>query len=294
MLKQLLTLAFAIVVYGGLIYIGDLSTIIEHASLINTTDLSLALLFLLLALFFEFLRWLLYMKELRISLPVKRHLGIFLSGLALGFLPSKTGELIRYHLLKKQNIRLSESVPVHFVSNITNLLVILILSSPVLFTLNVPAAFIILILIVLFLVSIQNPKYHIKIIDYLYKKTGFNPLKTLAQSFRSAKKLMQHHFQAIFYTVLSYISMAGIFYIIKEALGIQASIILIFSFYLISLILGVISMLPGGIGAVEGGSIVMFSQLMSTSDAISLVLITRLFTLWLTTAIGAVSLQRNI
>ncbi len=294
MLKQILTIAFAIVVYGGFIYVGDLKTILDHASLIKATDILLALLFLLLALFFEFLRWILYMKELKISLPVKHHLGIFLSGLAFGFLPSKTGELIRYHLLKKQDIRLSDSVPVHFVSNITNLMVILILASPVLFRLNVPAAFIILTVVVLFLVSIQNPRYHIKVIDYLYKKTGFHPLKALAQSFKSAKKLMQHHFQAIFYTLLSYISMAGILYIIKEALGIQAPIALIFSFYLISLILGVISLLPGGIGAVEGGSIVMFSQLMSTTDAISLVLITRLFTLWLTTGIGAISLQRNI
>ncbi|MGM5487315.1 MAG: lysylphosphatidylglycerol synthase transmembrane domain-containing protein [Nanobdellota archaeon] len=293
-MRLVISTIFIILMYAAVLYLGDTSAIVTQIARLDATDLILGTAFTILALFFEFLRWAAYMRDLHVSLPLTANIRIFLSGLAFSFLPSKSGELMRYHLLRKENIRLATSLPIHFISNMTNLLVVALLASPILIELS-PLAFIITIALVLvFFVSLQAPLY-IHIGKWLHKKTRIRIFKELVVAIKAARKLMhpKTHLIALLTTTLSYLSMAGVIFVVRQALGIETPLFILFSLYLLSLIIGVISMLPGGVGAVEGSAILFYSQFMDQSNAISLILMTRFFTLWLTTIFGAISLLHH-
>ena len=66
------------------------------------------------------------------------------------------------------------------------------------------------------------------------------------------------------------------------------------STYSSSLIIGALSFIPGGLGVAEGSLIGLFSfQNIDFSEAIVIVVLIRLFTLWLSTIAGFVALKTS-
>ena len=81
-------------------------------------------------------------------------------------------------------------------------------------------------------------------------------------------------------------------YLCAVGLGADLSFLLVVFVFATSSLIGVLSMLPGGIGAVEAGLAVQFRVLAGLSDGVAgaLTLVIRLATLWFATLVGIAGL----
>tara|TARA_Y100000310_G_C20635940_1_gene791167 strand:+ start:793 stop:1548 length:756 start_codon:yes stop_codon:yes gene_type:complete len=232
------------------------------------------------------------MHKLGISLSLFKNLAIFSSGLALGFLPSKSGELVRYYFLKKENVSLSTSVPVHFVSNITNFVVVLLCATPILFIFGKEKIFFIAVGILLLLyTSFRKPILYLKLLRFIRNKTKLNFIQNIEKTLISSKKLLDVKGLLISFTltVFHYMAIWLILFFILRDLS-DTSFFLTVSIYSLSLIAGAISMIPGGIGVIEGGNIAMLSFFMDPVIATTFILVVRFFTFWIPCFIGFIFL----
>src|SRR3712207_3031807 len=96
-------------------------------------------------------------------------------------------------------------------------------------------------------------------------------------------------------TVISFLSWGleclGV-YLCAVGLGVEKDFLLVVFVFAVSSLLGVLSMLPGGIGAVEAGLALQFRAVTELSAGVAgaLTLVIRLATLWFATLVGVVGL----
>ncbi len=206
-------------------------------------------------------RWMLFLKYLKINIGIKNSFGIYFAGMAFGITPAKVGELIKSQILKnKYSIAISKTAPIIFVERYYDLFGIAIISFAVLLFLNFEI-WIVLIPGYETIHVLLSPKIFIKTI--LLSKAAW---------------------------IVESIGVFFIFQAFNSSLDF-ANILFIFAS---STLLGGISLLPAGIGVIEGG---MLAQLLlhdiDYSFALCLVLTVRLFTLWMSVIIGFISLKFN-
>jgi uncharacterized protein (TIRG00374 family) len=81
-------------------------------------------------------------------------------------------------------------------------------------------------------------------------------------------------------------------YLCAVGLGAEASFLMVTFVFAVSSLLGVLSMIPGGIGAVEAGLALQFVRLagISSGVAVALTFVIRLATLWWATLLGILGL----
>ncbi len=80
-------------------------------------------------------------------------------------------------------------------------------------------------------------------------------------------------------------------YFVFCAFGVHASIIVIAEVFIISCLLGMIPLLPGGLGAVDGSMVLLYSAAGITSSiSAAVTVVERLISFWMVTALGAICL----
>lgn len=292
--KVILSIFFSIIIYGLIISFFGPKSLFTTIQKVPLSDIILAIGLVILSLVFEFFRWNYYLKQLKIKIKLKRNIAVFLSGLSLALLPSKSGELVRYAILKKDNIPFNKTVPIHFISNITGFAVVLGYSLPIILIMGNLNLFLISILIVsIFFFSLMKPGIYLTILDVIQRFTGMKIFASLKEGIISSKKLLKLKDLVItlFLTIIYHGILGWAFVTIARNFEITVPLYIAFSIYSISLILGVLSMLPGGIGAVEGGSLIMLSRYMASDSAVVLIILMRFITLWITMVIGVVALN---
>jgi glycosyltransferase 2 family protein len=287
--RNILVIAATIIVYGIIIgYFGP-DDIFQAFAKVSLADFIIAVFFVLLSLAIEFLRWHYYLNQLKIDVPVGKSANIFLSGLSLGFMPSKSGELLRFFILKKEGLSLFRTIPIHFVSNLTSLFVSLVVASPIfLFYGNKDIFFVYISLIILFLLSLRYSDRVVLLLSLIGKKIGKGFISRIRKAVQSSKVLLKTKALVISLslTFIYYFCIFISFYFISRNFDMRVPVYLAYAVYTLSLIAGVISMIPGGIGIVEGGSIAVLSSYMDEPSAAALILLVRIITLWMTVFIG--------
>lgn len=286
--KLLWAIIFSIILYlAAILYIG-FDEILLVLSNFNLYYLPVILIFLIAGLLVEFSRWHYYLNILNIKISLKHSFLIFFAGLSVHFMPAKSGEFLRSYLLKNLNkIPPPKSLPIPFVSNILVFLFAAILSLPLILSFNMGWSLVIMLtLLIVFVAIIKNKKFVFLIakLPILNKYT-----KEFTPFYHSTNKLITPKVLIIssLITLLSSLLTYSIFYLVLRALGVEINLIHALSIYAFSLIVGALSMLPGGIGAIEG---TIFALLLifgvSSSIATVATLLVRLFNLWFVTLLG--------
>ena len=77
---------------------------------------------------FRYFRWCYYLRVLRIDIPAKLNLLVFLSGLAMSVTPGKAGELVKCYLLSNRTgVPVARSAPVVVVERLVDVISVIIL-----------------------------------------------------------------------------------------------------------------------------------------------------------------------
>jgi len=242
----------------------------------------------------RFFKWDHYLKLLNIKLSRSESFSIFMSGMIMTVTPGKFGEVLKSYLLKKVNhTSISKSSPIILAERITDLLAFCLLAGIGSYSLHkgekVITAGLVVIGLIIFIIG-RKPTF-IAILNF-FKRIPFvaKHSSKLERAYDSAANLLALK-NILFPTIISipsWFSECLAFYFILSGLGCEVTLFKATFIYCISTIIGALSMLPGGLGAMETsmtGMLILAG--VKKSSAVAGTILIRCFTLWFAVITGA-------
>jgi len=298
--KQLLVIIVAsIIVYSVFLILSDFNKLSEKILDFKIEFLPIILplvSFGWLALYF---RWTILLKNSGYQLPHKKNFQIFLSGFPLSITPGKIGELLKCQLLK-ENFGTPRKItaPIILVERLYNAVGIIIISifGILYFDFSGIVILIVTCILVGIFLTLRSKKLFSNIIEKTYK---IKFLSKFSDSFTDSYDVINHSIKPKIFVISSVLSAiywlleSIAVYFILQSFGIDlfeiSDVILI---YTTSIIIGVASFVPGGIGVAEGTLIgLLTANDLAFSTAVSLTIFIRIFTLWYSVFVGFIALK---
>lgn len=288
----------AISLYVGFVVFSDISILLEKFKNFDFIYLLFSLLLIFISYLIRGIRYDYLLKKININLPLKQSVTLFFAGLALGITPGKFGEVIKSSFLKRRyNQSLSKTVPVVFVERYFDLVGIVIIAIVGVWFVEIQKTEILtaFFLMVIVLVVSRQRKLIIPILDR-FKKIPF--LKNFSNNFLEMYDTIHSLLSFRIYTKSTGLSITawllesiGVFFIF-QGFGIDLSFETVVLIFVISSLIGAISMLPGGLGITEGGMIgLLLFQGIDYTEAFSVVLLVRIATLWYSIMLGLLGMK---
>ena len=285
--------------YSIFLSFSDLNLISDQLANFKIEFLPPILILVTISWFILFARWQILLKNSNIIIPLKSSFGIFISGFALQFIPGEAGEFLKVQLLKnKFNITRSKTSPIIITEMLYNAIGLVALSVTSIwffeFTIYIFVVFSILLVLLFYLIN--NKKYFLKIINKFLKIRFFKKYAEatsesleIIQNLTKGKVLVYSVTLSIFFWFIECIAI----HLLLSSFGINTiELLALIPMYTSSIILGVVSFLPFGLGVFEG-SLAGFLSLhgIHLSISLTIVILARIITRWYSVFVGLVALK---
>jgi uncharacterized protein (TIRG00374 family) len=297
--KLLLIIVCTISLYAAFLIFSDLKQIYEKIYSLKSVYYLPILVIAPLSWFVLFLRWHLLLKNLGINIPKKDSFKINLAGYALSITPGKVGELFKAHFVKtKFGISQKNVMSVVVAEQFYTLMGLTIVGSiGILYFKFAPYVMIASASFLVFIIIALSSSLVFKKSSNLISKIPI--LSKYSSQFPDSQVVIKSCFKKPIFVHATALSV--IFWILESLivylvlLSFDLSTIQFFnltSMYATSIIFGVISFLPLGIGVVEG-SLAGFLTLQGVNVTTSLIVVImiRIFTRWYGVSIGLFALK---
>ena len=288
-----------VIFYSIMIIIADVPKIQEHLKDFKIEYLPLILGLVFSAWMLVFLRWHVLVSNLGYDVPLKSNLTIFFSSMALGMTPGRVGDLFKAQMLKsRHNIPRTKTAPLVIIERYNDLVAAVLVSSIGILYFQ-PAAYIMGVISIFVLIGFiiaSSKKLFTKLFSELSKiRFASKFVEPMSDSFD-----VLHSSTRGRVGILSIILSCGHWFLVSLAVYLillaydidSVSIFEIIPIYLSSVVLGAVSMIPGGIGVAEG-SLAGFLNLLvdDISITVPLSIIIRILTLWTSVIVGFIFLK---
>jgi len=297
--KFLIIIIITIIIYAVFLFISDFNLVYEK--IINFKIIFIPVILSLVSLnwLVRFYRWHILLKNSNIHVPIKNNFIIYLASLSLSITPGQIGELIKSEFLKKQfKIPRSKTLPIIFIEKFYDLMGVLIASiigvwyfEGGLYLISIGIILLVLIFVLIFsrnifekvLLLICKIKFFSK-----YQKNFLESYNVLRNSLKSKIGLKSVILSFTFWVI------QGIaVYCILLALGMnELNFLIAISSNAISVLIGALSFVPGGLGVTEASMGGLLSlQGIEIGFALIAAVIIRIFTSWYTVVAGFIALK---
>ena len=299
-LKKILIVGISVIgLYSIFLSFSDLNLISDQLANFKIEFLPPILILVTISWFILFARWQILLKNSNIIIPLRSSFAIFISGFSLQFIPGEAGEFLKVQLLKnKFNITRSKTSPIIITEMLYNAIGLVALSVTSIwffeFTIYIFVVFSILLVLLFYLIN--NKKYFLKIINKFSKIRFFKKYAEatsesleIIQNLTRGKVLVYSVTLSIFFWLIECIAI----HLLLSSFGINTiELLALIPMYTGSIILGVVSFLPFGLGVFEG-SLAGFMSLHGIHISISLtiVILARIITRWYSVFVGLVALK---
>jgi uncharacterized protein (TIRG00374 family) len=242
----------------------------------------------------RFFRWTYYLRVLKVSVPTGINAAIFTSGLSMAISPGKLGEVLKSVFVRRaSDAPIARTAPAVIAERATDGTGMVLWGFLGAFALNLPPWTMLLFLAVAAfgIAVLRSRRLSLKAERGLAKLPLVYRFAPHMRDFTGASNELLGTRPLVIGTVISFLSWGlectGV-YLCAVGLGVHKPFLLIVFVFAVSSLLGVISLLPGGIGAVEAGLYSQFVAVanLSTGVAGALTLLIRLATLWFATLLG--------
>jgi len=257
--KILIVVIAVIGLYAAFLIASDINTISSKISDFKIEIIPVILLLVTSGWFVIFFRWHLLLRNAKIFIPIKDSFLILTSGFALTIIPGKVGELVISQLLKtKFGIARSKTVPIVILELFYQAIGIVTLSFIGIwyFELGVYVLGFFMAMLVFAFVLLSSRKAFNKIVSLLGRRKFTSKfVEPLSSSYDAIKNGIrgQITLYASGLSILFWLIEAISIYFILLAFGVEAiGFLTIISTYTTSIMLGILSFLPIGLGVVEG------------------------------------------
>ncbi|MDF2702914.1 MAG: hypothetical protein K0S10_1860 [Rubrobacteraceae bacterium] len=293
-----LALALGVAVYLGLAVVSGFGSLASALENFNLALVPLILGLVLLSYAGRFVRWLYYLKILKVSLPLSTNAAIFASGLSMTISPGKLGEVLKCVFVRQASgaavARTAPAVVAERATDGTGMVAWGFLGA---FALGLATGTMVVFLAVaaLGIAVLRSKRLSLLAERTLLKLPLLNRLAPHLGEFHASSNELLGTRPLVVGTAISFLAW-GLeclaVYLCAVGLDANLAFLLVVFIFATSSLAGVLSMLPGGIGAVEAGLTGQFIAIagLSTGVAVALTLIIRLATLWFATLVGIVGL----
>ncbi len=246
----------------------------------------------------RFFRWLYYLKILKVSVPLGINAAIFAAGLSMTISPGKLGEVLKSVFVRQASgapvARTAPAVVAERATDGTGMVAWGFLGA---FALGLGPGTMILFLVIaaLGIAVLRSKRLSLLAERVLIKLPLVNRFAPHLHDFHASSNELLAPRPLVVGTLISFLSWGleclGV-YLCAVGLDADRPFLLVVFVFAVSSLVGVLSMLPGGIGAVEAGLAGQFVALagLSAGLAVALTLLIRLATLWFATLVGIVGL----
>jgi len=297
--KILIVVIAVIGLYATFLIYSDINTISSKISDFKIEIIPIILLLVTSGWFVLFFRWHLLLRNAKIFIPVKDSFLILTSGFALTIIPGKVGELVKSQLLKtKFGIARSKTIPIVILEQFYQAIGIVTLSFFGIWYFELGAyvlGFFTAALVFVF-VLLSSRKAFNKIVSLLGRRKFTSKLvEPLSSSYDGIKNGIKGPITlyASGLSILFWLIEAISIYFILLAFGVEViEFLTVIPTYTTSIMLGILSFLPMGIGVVEGTLTSFFTMHgIDISLALTIVVVIRLFTRWYSVSFGFIALK---
>jgi uncharacterized protein (TIRG00374 family) len=291
--KILILALLAAAVVVGLSAYGDFRSVGQRLASFPIHYLSAAVALAALNYLLRFMRWSYYLRMLRIDVPLRLSLLVFLSGLALSITPGKVGELVKaYFLRNRAGVRLASSIPAILMERLTDVVSVVLVGLIGLALLPVSVRWILVVVLILcglstwFLVSRSNER--------LFRLPVLRRWRDEVELSREGLRTLtapRPVVVALTLGFLAWLSEGLAFWLILHGMDFNVSALLSIPIYAAATIVGAITTLPGGLIGTEGTMLALLQQAQVPRDGASAAtLLIRLVTLWFAVGVGLIAL----
>ena len=222
---------------------------------------------------------------------------IFLAGYSMIMTPGGIGLIIKSYLIeKKYGHKISKSIPLVFAERFYDVLAVQVIILTTIFSFFLEISIILSIVCIsglsLTIFLIKNKKFNYIIIKIATKLKILSDNQDEQQKFLEGLQII---FESKLFLKISMIIIAIaffegiIFYLIFQIFGINIGYIESIQTYFTSMLLGSLTLLPAGIGAIEGIFVILLSEKnISLHLATSVILFMRFISIWLLAVIGII------
>lgn len=289
-----LALALGAAVYLILAILADLDELAAALDNFNYALIPVILGLVALSYVGRFFRWTYYLRLLKVSVPTGINAAIFVSGLSMTISPGKLGEVLKSVFVRRVSgapiARTAPAVVAERATDGTGMVAWGFLGA---FALKLPPwTMLTFLAVAVFGIAVfRSKRLSLAAERILSKLPLLNRFAPHLRDFHGASNELLATRPLVVGTAISFVSWGfeclGV-YLCAVGLGADRPFLLIVFVFAVSSLLGVVSMLPGGIGAVEAGLYGQFVAVanLSTGIAGALTLVIRLATLWFATLLG--------
>ena len=297
--KILIVVIGVIGLYAAFLITSDVSTIYDKISYFKIEFIPIIALLVISGCFALFFRWHLLLRNAKIFIPVKDSFLILASGFALTIIPGKVGELVKSQLLKtKFGIARSKTVPIVILEQFYTAVGIVVLSFFGIwyFELGVYVLGLFTAGLIFTFFLLSSRKTFNKILSLLERRKFTSRfVEPLSSSYSAIKNGIRGPITiyASGLSILFWLIEAMSVYFVLLAFGVETiGFLTIISTYTTSIMLGILSFLPLGLGVVEG-SLAGFLTVhgIDVSLALTIVIVIRIFTRWYGVSFGFIALK---
>ncbi|MGD8414652.1 MAG: lysylphosphatidylglycerol synthase transmembrane domain-containing protein [Candidatus Latescibacterota bacterium] len=291
--RFIFSLILGLFVYVGLAVFGDVRGVAESLRQFNWWMLPAIFGLALGNYAFRLVRWLFYLRLLKIDVSAAQATTVFMSGLAMSISPGKFGELVKSYFLKQMaDVPVSRSAPVVFAERFTDFFAIVALAGVGAFAfghgqriIGVGLAMTLAVLIL-----VMNRPWMTGLINLLSRVRVLSGLAhTMHELYDHAYTLLRFGplVLAFFLGVASWFCECSAYYLTIKAMGSVMGIGAAVFIYAFATFFGAVTFLPGGLGATEGsmtGLAILHGVARDAASAATIVI--RLATLWFAVVLG--------
>ncbi len=290
----LLSVVAAIGVYAGTVILSDIKAVGSSIAKLGLSGWGIILGLSLVNYGLRFARWELYLQQLQSRIPVFQSLLYYLAGFAFTTTPGKAGEAVRSLYLKRHGVAYVHSLAAFFTERFVDLVAMILLS--LLAALTFPdyqwPILAVTALMVALLPLIRARVFH-SFLDRQIRRLRLGNIRTLGsrslELLRSSSTLLRSG-PLLIGAALALIAWGAegvALYVILEKLEVGTSLTLAIGIYSVSVLVGALSFIPGGLGSTEAIMILLLKLIgADLPTAIAATLICRLATLWFAVVIG--------
>jgi len=295
--KLIIILVIAIIFYVGILFLSDFQLILESVNQINFEFFPYIFSLLAIQILLGGLKFHRLLYQLQISIPFQESIKIFLIGFAMGITPGGGGTLIKSYILKKDHKKsISSSMPVIIIEKITDLLSIIIIMTVLLIWATFYEAIIILgigyALFFFIIIMISNNKIFLVFKNFISKiKLTRKFAINLEESKTSVKTLLKsrNFSESLVYSVAIKIIQLFLVFLVFLSLGINLELFFAGQIYYTSLLFGVLTFIPAGLGVTDTSMIgLLLKENVELPIATISVLLIRLITTWISVGLGLI------
>ena len=294
--KILFSIAAAGILYLGFTFYANIDKLAAVFETFNWFLIPLLSLLSLLNYFLRFLKWDYYLLLVKVKIKRIDSFFIFMSNLIMAVTPGKMGELLKSYLVKEiSGTPVSKTFPIIFVERITDFvsLIFITLIGAYLYNFGREIILGVGIFFLLVCITLSNKKIALPFLQLLEKvKFLEKHLKSIHTAYESSYSMLQP-LPLLYMTVLGIISWSlecFAYYLILINFHLQVSFLWAAFSYGFAIIVGALSMLPGGLGITEGSlTFMLIRKNISKDIAVASTFIIRAVTLWFAVLVGIIS-----